>query len=136
MPANQTIAADWYKVRYVSDGISHIYERYVGAWLRCNIWHVRGRDRDVLIDSGMGLRPLKAEVSQLKTEKQAVTVEIAALRVSKDKIHNDAIKRLTDEINEKRETASANASSAERAASVRLSSINMGIWGFATSLVA
>ncbi len=65
MPANQTIAADWYRVRHVSDGISHIYERYVGAWLRCNIWHVRGRDRDLLIDSGMGLRPLKAEVSQL-----------------------------------------------------------------------
>lgn len=59
------IPTDWYKVRHISDGISHIYERYVGDWLRCNIWHVRGRDRDILIDSGMGLRPLKAEISQL-----------------------------------------------------------------------
>ena len=63
--SDQTPPPDWYKVRHVSDGISHIYERYVGDWLRCNIWHVRGRDRDLLIDSGMGLRPLKQEISQL-----------------------------------------------------------------------
>ncbi len=65
MPQGQNIPADWYKVRPVADGITHIYETYVGDWLRCNIWHVRGRDKDLLIDSGMGLRPLKAEIAQL-----------------------------------------------------------------------
>ncbi len=59
------VATDWYKVRPVADGISHIYELYVGDWLRCNIWHVRGRERDVLIDSGMGMRPLKADIAAL-----------------------------------------------------------------------
>lgn len=59
------VPADWYKINHLSDGISVIRERYVGDWLRCNIWHVRGRDRDLLIDSGMGLRPLKAEIAQL-----------------------------------------------------------------------
>jgi glyoxylase-like metal-dependent hydrolase (beta-lactamase superfamily II) len=61
----QQVPAEWYNVRHVADGISHIYERYVGDWLRCNIWHVRGRDRDILIDSGMGMRPLKAEIAAL-----------------------------------------------------------------------
>ncbi len=65
MSAKAEIPKDWYQVRHLSDGISHIHERYVGDWLRCNIWHIRGRDRDLLVDSGMGLRPLKAEVSLL-----------------------------------------------------------------------
>lgn len=59
------VATDWYEVRHLSDGISHIRERHVGDWLRCNIWHVRGRERDVLIDSGMGMRPLKADIAAL-----------------------------------------------------------------------
>lgn len=59
------VAADWFEVRHLADGISHIRERHVGDWLRCNIWHVRGRDRDLLVDSGMGLRPLKQEIAAL-----------------------------------------------------------------------
>ena len=62
---SKAVAGEWYKVRPVADGISHIHEPHVGDWLRCNIWHVRGRDRDILIDSGMGLRPLKAEIAAL-----------------------------------------------------------------------
>ena len=67
------VPADWYKVRHVSDGISHIYELYVGDWLRCNMWHIRGRDKDALIDSGMGLRPIKQEVAEL-SERPVVTI--------------------------------------------------------------
>ena len=33
-------------------------------FLRCNIWHVRGRDCDLVIDTGMGLGPLKDWVRQ------------------------------------------------------------------------
>ncbi len=59
----QKPASDWYEVHPVGDGISLIRETHVAPWLRCNIWHVRGREHDLLIDSGMGLRPLKKEVS-------------------------------------------------------------------------
>ncbi len=59
------IAEYWYEVHPVSDGISLIRETHVATWLRCNIWHVRGRDHDLLIDSGMGVRPLKRELPQL-----------------------------------------------------------------------
>ena len=27
--------------------------------LRCNIWHVRGRDRDLLVDTGLGICSLR-----------------------------------------------------------------------------
>lgn len=58
-------ASDWYEIHPVDDGISLIRETHVAPWLRCNIWHVRGRRHDLLIDSGMGLRPLKKELSGL-----------------------------------------------------------------------
>lgn len=63
----------WYERIDFSDDVSLIREKYVASWLRCNIWHVRGRDYDLLIDTGMGLRPLKAEIAQL-TEKQVTVI--------------------------------------------------------------
>jgi len=56
---------DWYEIQNVSDGVSLIREKYVANWLRCNIWHVRGKNFDLLIDTGMGLRPLKKEIAGL-----------------------------------------------------------------------
>jgi len=52
------VARRWYETRAFSDDITLIREAHVAPWLRCNIWHVRGRDRDLVIDTGMGLRPL------------------------------------------------------------------------------
>ena len=51
---------DPFRIRHLDDDISLITERGVQPWLACNIWHVRGRDRDLVIDTGMGLSPLKA----------------------------------------------------------------------------
>ena len=48
-----------YKVFKISDGISLIQETYVANFMRCNIWHVRGENFDLIIDTGMGLSPLK-----------------------------------------------------------------------------
>jgi glyoxylase-like metal-dependent hydrolase (beta-lactamase superfamily II) len=61
----KTVAVDWYEVIDLSDGISLIREKYVAPWLRCNIWHVRGRDVDLIIDTGLGLRPLVSEIASL-----------------------------------------------------------------------
>lgn len=59
------IAADWYETIRISDDVTLIRERHVADWLRCNMWHVRGAHRDLLIDTGMGLRSLKLEVPQI-----------------------------------------------------------------------
>lgn len=55
----------FFTTRRLADDITLIAETGVAPWLRCNIWHVRGRDRDLVIDTGMGLTPLKAEVARL-----------------------------------------------------------------------
>ena len=52
-------AADWYRIRPQADGITHIDEPHIHEFYRCNIWHVRGRERDMLVDSGMGVVSLR-----------------------------------------------------------------------------
>ena len=59
------IAKDWYTARRLGDGVTKVQERHVADWLRCNIWHVQGRDRDLIIDTGLGLRPLTEAVATL-----------------------------------------------------------------------
>jgi glyoxylase-like metal-dependent hydrolase (beta-lactamase superfamily II) len=59
-------AGNWYEAIRVNHGLTRIIETYVAPWMRCNMWLIHGRDRDLLIDSGMGLRPLKAEVAALR----------------------------------------------------------------------
>lgn len=50
---------DWYRIRPLSDGVTWIDEPHIKEFYRCNIWHVRGRDRDMLVDSGMGVLSLR-----------------------------------------------------------------------------
>jgi len=55
----------WYETKALDDGVTHIWEPYIKPFYRCNIWHIRGRDRDVLLDSGMGVVSLRARVAAL-----------------------------------------------------------------------
>lgn len=54
-----------FEIRRLGDDVTLITERGVRPWLKCNIWHVRGRDRDLVIDTGMGLSPLKDQILRL-----------------------------------------------------------------------
>ncbi len=63
----------WYQTRSVGEGVTFIAEPHILEFYRCNIWHVRGRDRDLLVDSGMGVVSLREQVP-LVTEKPLVAV--------------------------------------------------------------
>ena len=56
---NLPIAPSWFEKRRIDDDISLIFEPHVVPLLRCNIWHVRGRDRDIVIDTGIGIQSLR-----------------------------------------------------------------------------
>lgn len=45
----------WYRQRPVGTGVTWIDERFIQDFYRCNIWPLRGRERDVMADSGMGV---------------------------------------------------------------------------------
>ena len=53
----------WYRTAAVGDGVTHIWEPHIKPFYRCNVWHLRGRDRDLLIDSGMGVVSLREKVA-------------------------------------------------------------------------
>lgn len=59
------IASRWYDIRTVDTGLSLITEPHVIPLLRCNIWHLRGRKRDLIIDSGMGISSLRKAAQHL-----------------------------------------------------------------------
>lgn len=59
------IADRWFDRRRVDDDITLLWEPHVDPLIRCNIWHVRGRDADLLIDTGMGIVSLRAAAADL-----------------------------------------------------------------------
>lgn len=52
------IADRWFESHRIDDDITCLREPHVIDVMRCNIWHVRGRDRDLFIDTGMGIASL------------------------------------------------------------------------------
>ncbi len=50
-----------------------ILEKYVSDAWRCNKGHIKGRDVDVIIDTGMGLRPIALEINIL-SERPVIAV--------------------------------------------------------------
>ncbi len=52
------LAEEWFSREAVGDGVTLIGEPHVDSLIRCNIWHVRGSERDLLVDAGLGLAPL------------------------------------------------------------------------------
>ena len=66
-------AGEWYETRRLGDGVTWIHEPFIKTFYRCNIWHVRGRDRDLLVDSGMGVVSLRRYVP-LVTERPLLAV--------------------------------------------------------------
>ncbi len=59
------IAQRWFTRKSMSDGVTFLTEPRVHPLIRCNIWHVRGRDRDLLVDTGLGVASLRDEIADL-----------------------------------------------------------------------
>jgi len=57
--------AQWYETIPFAEGVTLIHEPWMPGFFRCNMWHVRGRDRDLLIDTGLGAVGLRQHVALL-----------------------------------------------------------------------
>ena len=44
---------DWYKTVKHDHDVTLISEPFIKEFYRCNMWHIRGRDKDLLIDSDL-----------------------------------------------------------------------------------
>lgn len=64
----------WFRTTETGEGIVAIDEPHVHPLLRANTWLVRGRDRDLLVDSGLGVVPLRPLVTDLLGGREPVVV--------------------------------------------------------------
>ena len=64
---------DWYRTETKGDGVTLISEPVIQEFYRCNCWHIRGPESDMLIDSGMGVVSLRSWVP-LVTERPLLAV--------------------------------------------------------------
>lgn len=55
----------WFRTEDVGGGITRIDEPGVHPLLQANIWQVRGRDRDLVVDSGLGVASLRQHLPAL-----------------------------------------------------------------------
>jgi len=67
------LADRWFEWKTIDDSITLFWEPHVGQFYRCNIWLVRGRDRDLLVDTGTGIRSLKQDLARF-LEKPVIAV--------------------------------------------------------------
>jgi glyoxylase-like metal-dependent hydrolase (beta-lactamase superfamily II) len=59
------IAERWFEHDTVDDGVVRVTEPHVDPFLRANLFLVRGRDRDMLVDAGLGIASLRTELADL-----------------------------------------------------------------------
>ncbi len=71
--ADFPVAERWFDRRKIDDDITLLWEPHVVELMRCNIWHVRGTQRDLLVDTGMGVASLSVEISDI-VDKPVVAV--------------------------------------------------------------
>nr|WP_257019644.1 MBL fold metallo-hydrolase [Streptomyces sp. TLI_235] len=55
----------WFEVHELGGGVARITEPHVDPLLRGNLWWLRGGDRDVIVDAGLGVAELHRELTQL-----------------------------------------------------------------------
>jgi glyoxylase-like metal-dependent hydrolase (beta-lactamase superfamily II) len=74
MPNRLPIADPWYRRLDMDQGVVRLWEPHVHPLEQANFWHVRGRDRDLLIDSGMGIVPLRHSFPELFGDRDIIAL--------------------------------------------------------------
>lgn len=59
------VADVWFRRERFPHGITWLSEPHVDAFARCNVWHVRGRDQDLVVDTGLGIMSLHQAAADL-----------------------------------------------------------------------
>ncbi len=55
-----------FSIQKLSHGVSLIRETHLCESWRCNIWHIQGRDRDLIVDTGMGLWSIAEHIAAIR----------------------------------------------------------------------
>lgn len=61
-PRPELEVGDWFGKAKIDAATTMLTEPFVHDFVRANVWHLKGRDADLLLDTGMGIRPLAPEI--------------------------------------------------------------------------
>jgi glyoxylase-like metal-dependent hydrolase (beta-lactamase superfamily II) len=65
MVSNKSVCKAWFSTQKINDGLYLITEPHYYWWNRANLWLIKGRDRDLLIDTGLGVSSLRQHIATL-----------------------------------------------------------------------
>jgi glyoxylase-like metal-dependent hydrolase (beta-lactamase superfamily II) len=68
------VADEWWMVADVGSGVTRLLERHVNPVIESNVWHVRGSDADLVIDTGNGLSDLRPTIERLSEGRPVIAV--------------------------------------------------------------
>ncbi|WP_339672220.1 MBL fold metallo-hydrolase [Dasania marina] len=65
------VKKEWYAKKHYDNDVIRIIEPYIDPGVRCNIWLIKGRDKNLLIDSGFGVASLRDFIEE-QTQKPLI----------------------------------------------------------------
>jgi glyoxylase-like metal-dependent hydrolase (beta-lactamase superfamily II) len=68
------VAERWFRDRDAGGGVTLLVEQHIDQLWESNVWHVRGRDRDLLVDTANGVGALRPAVVPLTSGRPLVAV--------------------------------------------------------------
>jgi glyoxylase-like metal-dependent hydrolase (beta-lactamase superfamily II) len=68
------VAHPWFAAEDAGGGVTRLYEPHIDPLLESNVWHVPGRDADLIVDFANGIGPLRPVVDALALEKPMIAV--------------------------------------------------------------
>ncbi|MEO8292714.1 MAG: MBL fold metallo-hydrolase [Actinomycetota bacterium] len=74
MTVDLPVAPRWFRQADAGGGVTLFVEAHIDQLLESNVWHVRGRDRDMLVDSANGIGALRPAVTPLVADRPLVAV--------------------------------------------------------------
>lgn len=68
------VAERWFRTEFVGQGLTLLVEQHLDPFFESNVWHLRGRDRDLVVDTGNGIGALNEELVPLVEGRPVVAV--------------------------------------------------------------
>jgi glyoxylase-like metal-dependent hydrolase (beta-lactamase superfamily II) len=72
--AGLPVAERWFSTAPAANGVTMITEPHLHPYIQSNLWLVRGRDRDLLVDTGNGVASLHADLPEIFDGREVVAV--------------------------------------------------------------
>lgn len=63
--ASLPVAERWWRSHDAGDGVTLLVEAHITPMLESNVWHVRGRDADLVVDTANGVGRLRPAVNEI-----------------------------------------------------------------------